>query len=321
MPLSPLIAGFLALDLINGPIPGSGASDADVSNYLAINSQLPGLPTFYQDDLDMRFFPGLVTFISFGLFHLFACMTVFAMMMVQAFHLPSKARQQALLILAGIITLLIAVNLIARVPSLMGALTLTYRNICSVLVAGDVVSHLLPGSCTEKGISAFAWLALLPYLFGLLAAASAAAVTSVATRPIVASDDIQQELERRAHQLEQASRGTAFVLVTSVITMMLFYQLPVSLIQEPHALALMSHYSNSLSLFWGVIFTLTLVAIFAPASWMIRQQLRELQVDASLPETLLSDTTRERLLTALGALAPLLVGASGSIIEKLTATL
>lgn len=315
MPLSPLIAGFLALDLINGPVGGGAAGE------LAVTAHLPSLSTFHENDLDMRFFPGLVTFISVSLFHLFACLTVITLMMMQMVRLPAVARRQSMLVLAGIITLLVVVNLIARLPGMSGALTLTYRNICTVVLAGGVVPHLLPESCTSKGVSAFAWLALLPYLSGLLAAATAAALTSAASSAIMDSHDIEQELEGRAHMIEQASHGTAFVLVTSVITMILFYQLPLNLIEDSGALTRMSHYSNSLSLFWGVIFTLTLVAIFAPAGWMIRQQLRELQVDVSLPDTLISQTMRERLLTTLGTLAPLLVGASGSIIEKIATAL
>jgi len=246
---------------------------------------------------------------------------VIGLMGLRIVQLPAPARRTSLIVLGGLIVLLVAANLAVQVPGLNGALTLTYRNSCQVVKQAGVALHLMPPSCTGKGISPFAWLALTPYLFGLLAAAFAAAVTCTAYRA-VAESDVQAELDARAAIVDQAFRCTALVLVTSALTMKLFYDLPLSLIPEDTTpLTLMQGYAQGMALFWGTVFTLTLIAIFGPGYAILKRQLQTRNIEAELPEVLTGKNVQKYAVTALTMLAPLLVGASGSLLEQLAGAL
>ena len=316
LPLLPLLAGFVVLDVVNGtqtldPVTGTIVSDTSFTPHL------PALSDLHAADRGLRVFGGMATYVSVGLFHICACLAVIALMGLHIRRMEPASRQQALIVLGALAVLLAIISVAARQDGWNGALTLTYRNICALVHRADVLPDLMPKSCTGAGISLFAWAALLPYMFGLAAAACAAAVTSTAFRPLKAGD-APETLASRAALVEQTFHATAFVLVTSTITMMLFYQIPLPLIENPDALEQMTAYARSMTLFWGVVFSLTLVAIFGPGQLMLEDDGAR---PGQIPEALTPRGTRKQLTSTLTALAPLLIGASGTILEQLAGAL
>lgn len=313
LPIAPLLLGFAVLGLLDG----GGA---------VLDTHLPAPETFHGADLNLRFFNALVIYAGVGVFHVCACIAVAGLMLWHLWQRPKAARMRALAVLGCAMVLLIVGNIAVRVDGNTGALTLAYRNVCTVVHAADVFSHLMPPSCTAPGVSLFAWMALLPYIFGVIAAAFAAALVSTTARPLP-TDAPQEALASRARLIEIAFQATAFVLVTSTVTMMQFYQLPLALIAPfqgetaAPAATLMAGYGNGMTFFWGVLFTLTLAAIFAPAHLLLTRQAKVHALDAALPPTLDAGALRKRLTTGLTTLAPLLIGASGSILEQFASAL
>ena len=93
-------------------------------------------------------------------------------------------------------------------------------------------------------------------------------MASTAFRPLEAKEPqaLAAELTERARLVEQAFRATAFVLVTSALSLVTFYRIPLAMIEDPLALQLMTGFGQGMTLFWGAAFTLTLVAIFGPGT-------------------------------------------------------
>jgi hypothetical protein len=86
----------------------------------------------------------------------------------------------------------------------------------------------------------------------------------------------------------------------------------------------LTYYAEGMTLFWGTIFTLTMLAIYGPAALELRRQLRQHVATEDDPsalsdwaETLDVLSFRRRLKNALVAVSPLLVGPVGAMLEPL----
>ena len=311
--MAPLAAALVVLGLVD-------------SGQEAFTALLPGLSDFVTAGRELRFFNSFVTYLGMGLFHVAACCAVIALMAARISAFPPSARQRAWRVVAGILIVLAAMGALARVDGLDGGLNLAYRYTCAALVNGDLAAPVLPPDCFDGALSRFALMALIPLLSGILAASMAAAATSSIYLPAEEADrtDMEARLKQRSALMELAFQATACVMVTSILSQVMFYRLPLSILQDKGAVALMTGYAQSMALFWGVVFTLTLIAIFGPAAFILRQRLRDRDIEAvgsPLPPVLQPHTLRQQMIKALTALAPLLIGASGSIIETLAALL
>lgn len=86
----------------------------------------------------------------------------------------------------------------------------------------------------------------------------------------------------------------------------------------------MTGFAQGMTLFWGIVFTLTLAAIFGPGTLILTRHLRAehlASIGPDLPEGLLPQSTRKRIAGMLTTLAPLLIGASGSVLETIAGPL
>ena len=228
--------------------------------------------------------------------------------------MDAETRRQSLAVLGISVLVLVLVNLMARQEFFLGALNLTYRSVCSVMVDAGVAPHILPKGCADAGLSNFAWLAIFPYLFGLLAAAFASAVVSTAHKT--------ENLEARMRLVDLTFQATAFVMVTSTISLMLFYRLPLSVVADETARELLSGFAQGMALFWGIVFTLTLVAIFGPSNLLLNKALADKpEMADNFREKIEKLSTKHQVSKILTMLAPLLVGSSASILEILTKSL
>ncbi|WP_342077912.1 hypothetical protein [Yoonia sp. SS1-5] len=313
LPIAPLIVAFTVLGLLD---PGE----------MTLLTSAIATEAFHDDALAIRFHNQLLVYGAVAVFHVAACLAIIISMMLKIRQKPLAERRQAVWVLGISIALLVAFNLIARQDAFRGALNLTYREICAVSRQADIALHILPPACDAPGLSIFAWLAVIPYLFGLLAAAFASSLVSTLFVPLP-EDPSTQEVEahkKRITGIEQAFQSAAFVLVTSTIAMMLFYKLPLSLMADEKAHEIMTGYAQGMTLFWGMIFTLTLIAIFGPGNLILSGYLTR---DKAVPEDedrsrgLLAPSTRDQLSKLLTALVPLLIGAAAPVLELITGAL
>lgn len=221
-------------------------------------------------------------------------------------------------VIATLLVFLITSSALSSWLDGLGALELTYRNVCWVVSQAGVTPHLMPAACNEGAISSFAWLAALPYLAGLLAAICAAGVACTASLPATAGTDGIQE---RVSTIEHAFKLTVIVLVTTTLSMMLFYQLPLAVdLPDAESQTLMKQYGQGMTMFWGTVCTLTLISIFGPAALTLHgmdtgdggdQSRRE-------PALLSFQGMRDQVTKVLAVLAPFIVGSLGPALEVLS---
>ena len=301
LPILPFALGFTVLELLS-----DGTTDL-LTRMLETDSFFPG-------NLDLRFYNGFIIYSAVGLFHISSCFAVICLMVSKIWELSPKARSQSLLVLGVSVLMLVLVNALARHEDFLGALNLTYRSTCAVLVKAGVAPHVLPEGCSDPGLSILAWFAVLPYLFGLLAAASASAVVS--------TGQSIKNLEAHLGLVDLTFQTTAFVLVTSTITLMLFYHLPLTVVADGTARELIRGFAQGMALFWGIVFTLTLLFIFGPSNLMLRKALEhEPVIQEDLRGRIERRSTRYQVTRILTILAPLLVGSSASILDMITQAL
>ncbi|WP_424930513.1 hypothetical protein [Amaricoccus tamworthensis] len=308
LPVAPLILSFVALDMLY----------ADGFRELF---QSLGIERYFPSHGDVRFFNSLIVYVSIGLFHLMACLVVMAMMARFIQRMDETIRRRTWVVLAVSILILGLLNIMARQAAFDGPLNLTYRSICSIIQPSNVAEHILPGGCTEPGLSMFAWFAVLPYVFGLVAAAFASAAISTVGDPLKEEvTDSSDEIHNRMHLIETAFQATVFVLVTSTLSLMLFYQLPLSVVEDDTSRTLISGFAQGMTMFWGMVFTLTLIAIFGPAHLLLRHRVHS-GGQAEVPQTLGGESLRKRLSRILAVLAPLLLGSSASLVDLISSAL
>lgn len=299
LPVLPLGAALLALETLHGN-----------AGLLALETT----PLFVGADSDLRLLSGLLVYSAVGLFHLTVCLVIGLWAIVRLLAQPRRIITRTAVVLGLSLGACVLMGYGARQEGLDGALFLTYRNICAVINAADLGSNFLPTSCTSAGVSLLAWIALLPLIAGILATGFVSALVSAGIGP---SESDEEGLKRTASILKDAFQANVVVLVTSAVTLSLFFKLPLSILHAD-ATAAFSGYGSALTLFYGMIFTLTLFAIFVPARLLLLRAARSKGDDtlnASLSDVLGDKDMRQRFLNFLLALSPLLVGAASPLLE------
>ncbi len=320
LPILPFILGFGALAVVDGSTSEVMAGLLNVqANFPLDENKQPVGTLFIKIARDLTFFNGFFTYLSVGLFHVFGCLTVIFYMGLRVLRMAPATRNRTLIVFGLSLAILVGVNFLARMDALIGGLSLAYRNVCDVLVNAQVAGQIMPEyGCKSRGISKFAWLAAVPYLFGLLAAASASAVVSGLV------SDRDGNLAERIAGVTRAFHATAFVLVTSVLALVLFYKLPLLIIADESAAGLVTDYAQGITMYWGALFTVTLLAIFGPANVILNQQAIQAQlaspeeVSIDGPKFFMDPNTRAMLSKVLTTLSPLLIGSAGPFFETIS---
>lgn len=298
LPVLPLLLGFGVLHILN-------------DGTITLLSDAVTAVGYFSDDVGLRFFNALVIYAAVALFQVVGCFAVALYMGSRLWVMPPDLQRSSLVTFAFSVLILIGINILARQDGFSGALNIGYRSTCDVLVASGGAPHILPQGCTDPGLSHLAWMGLLPYIAGVFAAASASALVSTAYQ--------QKNLAIWADIVEQAFRATAFVLVASTVAMMLFYNLPLAVVEEQRARDLISGFAQGMTMFWGMTFTLTLLAVFGPAHLLIsRAMARQEAADTALQDRVAAWSMSKQTTRILTTLAPLLVGSSATVIELLS---
>ena len=241
-----------------------------------------------------------------------------AYLLAKIFVFPREAQRCVWTVIGVLVVLLLVSSFLSSALHGLGALELTYRNVCWIVSETGVAPHLMPAACNAGEISLFAWLAALPYLSGLFAAICAAGVACTSALPMAAGTDAARD---RAKTIELAFKLTVILLVTTTLSLMLFLQLPLAVdLPDTDSEALMKQYGQGMAMFWGTVCTLTLMAIFGPAVLMLQsavtiQDGAESRTD---PPMLSFQAVRDQITKVLAVLAPFIVGSLGPALEVLT---
>ncbi len=114
------------------------------------------------------------------------------------------------------------------------------------------------------GQSRMYYACLVPFVLGALVVAIVAALgAAVAAADSITRADWESAFAERVTQLQNSFQASSLVLVASTVALMLFVQLPARLLSES-ASEVLSRFGLGLTLYWGVVMTLTLFATFAP---------------------------------------------------------
>lgn len=316
LPILPFILGFGVLAIFDGPTSELTKALDDVFGSFPVDDKgvVKGA-IYYEAARDLRFMNAFFIYLSVGFFHLTACVGVIAYMAYRIWGMPDETRHRTLVVLGLSLLILGLANWMARWDVFIGGLSLAYRNICDVIYQSGVAGQIMPEEgCKSSGISNFAWLAAIPYLFGLLAAACASAVVSGVV------SDTSMDISERAERVRRAFQATTFVLVTSVMALVLFYKLPLSIVEDSTSTGLITNYAQGITMFWGTLFTVTLVAIFGPANLALAPQLKE-EATVDGEKLFIDADTRKMAITVLTTLSPLLVGSAGSFLETIASAI
>jgi len=166
--------------------------------------------------------------------------------------------------------------------------------------------------------------ALLPFFFGAMAVGvMSASSASIAARDNNSGKDWEANFSTRLTRLQNFFRMSSAILVASAIAFMLFVQLPVGLMNEATAPAI-AKFAQGLTVYWGSVMTLTLVAVFALPVIALRGEARihysTTQTDQTFNEWLNDRghlSVKRHLANLATMLAPVLVGPVGALVHSM----
>jgi hypothetical protein len=313
LPLLPLIAGFLLLDLVD-------ATGGDFLDFLASGTVNSGTGRLFQRNLELRFLNALLPYLAMALFHSAACLALLVLLIKKIGNLAQHERVWALIVFGSTLAMLVSIAVLVQLDGHNGPLNLGYRNICHTLKASGLENSLLPIHCDAEGLSWFAWFALLPLVLGVLIAALANSVASIPLSPPRTAETglSRAQLCERKVLLEHAFKAVAFILATSTLALVIFYRLPLAVIKDPSAAALLGSYGHAMTMYWGILFTLTLACIFGPPAMRLSVLFQQVDAQKMRPgrsQGSEADSPRQLTFNILTTLAPVIIGASGIILE------
>jgi hypothetical protein len=166
--------------------------------------------------------------------------------------------------------------------------------------------------------------AALPFVTGVLVVAFGAAVGAAESAPVdPAEPDWERRFDQRLRRLQSAFRGASLVLATSAMSLMLFLRLPAPLLGAPGDAAV-SRFTLGLTVYWGVVMTMTLLALFLPPYLALRREAIRRHAASGAgqdAESWLDERQHRPMMRNLAnlatVLAPILVGPVGSLVQSL----
>lgn len=200
---------------------------------------------------------------------------------------------------------------------------LTFDLVREIMMAGSGLPLEFAREGFLLGQSRAFWAAIIPFALGALTVGSAASHAATLSAPdLIEGEEWEECFARRTRKLQNSFRASSFVLVTSAITLMLFLELPVGLADESTGKGL-ARFAVGLTMLWGSIMTLTLVAVFLPAFLVMRREAfqHHQQHDQEKPfrdwlEERASFQVKQQLANATTMLAPILVGPVGGLLQS-----
>lgn len=141
--------------------------------------------------------------------------------------------------------------------------------------AGEPVAAAMTGDAGLPGVSRHLMAILLPVAFGVAAVCSgschAIAIVEAAAR---ACRDPGQAARNAADRLVRCLLAMSALLVGSTLLLTLYFRLPLALYGAGEAASAVGadylDFANVASIFWGIVMTLTLVAVYAPHAIALR---------------------------------------------------
>jgi len=221
-----------------------------------------------------------------------------------------------------------------------GLYQLSYLNIRELLASTCAVDNILARCvpCVADGarqcmpdldqvatkLSLFVY---IPHIFSIatLSVAVAVAASIIGNLRELTAQDWHKRFDHGVQSLQICFFGGSAILVTSTITATLFFQFPASLaLPDSPAAKALGEYARTLTVFWGVVYTLTLVATFGPAALMLRNLVRRYEQGAESSDKLREWLTYKALVSPIRLitnfvvmLAPMLFGAVGNLTKLL----
>ncbi|MEE8302328.1 MAG: hypothetical protein V3S24_07820 [Candidatus Tectomicrobia bacterium] len=261
-----------------------------------------------------------MVYAAMAYFHVAVCLCATLFFWDQLRGFPQFLRHRAYAFMISEAVFFLGIWLFWRGPE-VALYRLSYLNIKELLLRTEAGADITTGLVTK--LSMFA---TVPQGFGVVAVIVAVGVAgSVAGNLSEAREsEWRQRFAVRVHTLQRCFLGLSAVLVTSTLTMMLFFQFPAELAADSNTKMVLSHYARGLTVFWGMVYTLTLIATFAPAAVFLRNTLRRQQQGVGSPEEFREWVAQkvlvspQRVLGNLAALlAPVLAGLLGTLLKSL----
>lgn len=264
---------------------------------------------------------GFIGYATAASVHILVCITVIAFNLYHLWSCEAPVRRNLILLALSYAFVVCLFMVLTNDPNL-AAYKLTYLNIRELYVGTPQADLILAG---------FSLHVLLPTLFGIVAVAFAATgAESLFTEFDKDAGKLTgEELKAKIAILKRGFQSLSVVLVSTVIAAAVSFHLPARLYDGDGA-KLISNYADEVTIFWGAIFTLTLLATYAPHLFRLRnlsrsyaKVLQERQPGAPQPEWL-SDTAlfgnmRSHIGAVFTLLAPLITGSLGNIIQTVAA--
>lgn len=285
----PLLAATLLLQLLGSPSRPLSDAELDLLHISASGES---------------FLPGAITYAILVTIHVFVCLAaiVFARLVLRSVPGGVKLELAGFALAAGIAGLILA--LAALNDSALLAYRLTYLNFEELFRGTGAGGWLLdaPAGMTTLGLAGY-----LPTVLGTFAVAltTSAAVgqLSLLDTPAGRTDEEEENLLcLAAARIKRLAYALSLVLVTSTVAASLYFQLPAKLIVQPEgraAIARIEAYGAELTLFWGGVYTLTLIAAIGVPLLLVQKQVRDFLERLHPPER--AEPFRERMARA-GAL-------------------
>jgi hypothetical protein len=180
----------------------------------------------------------------------------------------------------------------------------------------------------EQGIlfgqSRMYYACLVPFLLGVLVVAIVAAVNATVAVPDNRSRaDWESAFAERVTQLQNSFQASSLVLVACTVALMLFVQLPGRVLSKSGSEAI-SRFGFGLTLYWGVVMTLTLFATFAlPVMALHKEAIGRHRASDSTQSfrQWLSErgnlSVKQQIANLATMLAPIMVGPVGVLLQSI----
>jgi hypothetical protein len=269
------------------------------------------------------------TYAAVAYLQLATCLSVMAYYALRLRELDQARRRGAVRILA--VTAVWSAIAVALVRSMHGAAyVLTFQNIRDLLQQASVThdfskpAYHVPAVPYLADITPIAVVVGLPFLFGVLAVITAVSVgAAAATFQPIEDGEWQVSFAERVVMLQRAFYALSLVLVTSTLGLMLFFQLPAEIALDEGRIALL-RYARGLTIFWGAVMTLTLLAVFTPPVLALRSQAKaryrsvgEVRDFKEWFAEQVSLSPQRQLANLATMLAPIMIGPLGSLLQSL----
>ena len=237
-------------------------------------------------------------------------------------QLDTEVRSRAYCLLFVTMAIATCVGVLVRVSN-AAAYQLTFNVVRQLLLQGPAVSKQFAAEGFFLWQSRIFFSAMAPFVLGAAVVVFGAVLGAMVAVP---NEEKRSNWEtgftERVKQLQSSFQISSSVLVTSSVALMLFVQLPAGLMEKPASEA-MSRFALGLTVYWGAVMTLTLLAGFALPVLALRQEAIKYhqKIDTRQPfhkwlEECQDFSMKRHLMNLATMLAPVMVGPLGSVLQS-----